>query len=224
LIICYPEKVPAGLRVRGYSHLQDLVPTLLDLAGIGTDAVHFDGKSLMPMVRGDLVSHRSEFYITECGWMRKHGWRTPEWKLIEALEPDFHFKSMVELYNLVEDPGETINLARTRPDIVTLLKGRMEEWIAERELETGRTNPLLTEDDWHGYEAVGHFITARQAYDTLRRGGVVQPAQPQPEAWREVAGVWRYTGNASGAERPVARGKPKRKKSEKKKSKKKRTG
>ena len=55
---------------------------------------------------GEAASFESEFYITECTWMRKHGWRTPEWKLIVALEPDFHFKPTVELYNLIEDPDE----------------------------------------------------------------------------------------------------------------------
>ena len=66
---------------------------------------------MLPLIRGEKSSHESEFYITECTWMRKHGWRTPQWKLIVALEPDFHFKPEVELYNLVEDPHEDNNLA-----------------------------------------------------------------------------------------------------------------
>ena len=47
--------------------------------------------------------------------MRKHGWRTPSWKLMIALEPDFHFKPEIELFNLVEDPNEDNNLAEERP-------------------------------------------------------------------------------------------------------------
>ena len=70
------------------------MPTLMELAGIQSD-IPFDGRSLMGMVRGEVASHESEFYITECTWMRKHGWRTPRWKLIVALEPDFHFKPPV---------------------------------------------------------------------------------------------------------------------------------
>jgi len=63
-------------------------------------------RTVMELARGEKTSFESEFYITECTWMRKHGWRTPQWKLIVALEPDFHFKPAVELYNLIEDPHE----------------------------------------------------------------------------------------------------------------------
>ena len=110
LIIRYPRAIPAGKRVSGFNQHKDLVPTILELASIQTD-IEFDGRSLMPMVEGEVPSHESEFYITECTWMRKHGWRTPYWKLIVALEPDFHFKPTIELYNLIEDPDENNNLA-----------------------------------------------------------------------------------------------------------------
>ncbi len=181
LIIRYPGKIPAGRRIRGYNLHQDLMPTILELAGIDS-GISFDGKSLMPLVRGERASQRSEFYITECTWMRKHGWRTPQWKLILALEPDFHFKPPVELYNLVEDPEENINLAESEPEIVALLKGRMEAWIAQREQETGMTNPILTQGDWHGYEGVGPFKTSQQAYDTLHIGDPAQAARLQAES------------------------------------------
>jgi arylsulfatase A-like enzyme len=181
LILRYPGKVPAGKRVAGYNMHKDLIPTLLELAGIDSGIV-FDGRSLMPMVRGEVVSHESEFYITECTWMRKHGWRTPQWKLIEALEPDFHFKPAVELYNLVEDPGELRNLAEAEPEVVNFLRGRMNAWIVKREKETGLPNPIHTQGDWHGIEGVGPFKTSQQAYDTLHIGDPGQAAKLQAEA------------------------------------------
>jgi arylsulfatase A-like enzyme len=181
LILHYPGKVPAGKRVAGINMHKDLLPTLLELAGIES-GITFDGQSLMPMVRGEVVSHESEFYITECTWMRKHGWRTPQWKLIEALEPDFHFKPAVELYNLVEDPGELNNLAEAEPEMVNFLRARMNAWIARREKETGLPNPIHTQGDWHGIEGVGPFKTSQQAYDTLHIGDPKQAAKLQSEA------------------------------------------
>lgn len=180
LILRYPGKVPAGLRLKGFGRHFDLVPTLLELAEIDS-GIDFDGLSLMPMVRGEVSSNPSEMYITECTWMRKHGWRTPEWKLIVALEPDFHFKPTVELYNLVEDPGENNNLAEACPEVVKMLMGRMKAHIAKREAETGLKNPIKHQGDWHGHKGVGAFKTSQQAYDTLHIGDPAQAAKLQAE-------------------------------------------
>jgi arylsulfatase A-like enzyme len=190
-IIRYPRGAPAGVRVPGYNQLKDLVPTLLELTGVQPEPeIAFDGRSLLPMARGEEASHEGSFYITECTWMRKHGWRTPEWKLIDALEPDFHFKPEVELYNLVEDPGEDENLAESRPEVVAHLRGEMDSWIARREAETGLPNPMHTQGDWHGHEGLGPFTSSQQAYDTLHIGDPNQAARlqagpRQPEGERE---------------------------------------
>jgi arylsulfatase A-like enzyme len=182
LIIRYPARLPEGKRYAGYNRHQDLLPTLLELAGIAPENLVFDGRSLMQMVRGETMSFESEFYITECTWMRKHGWRTPHWKLMMALEPDFHFKPTVELYNLVEDAGEKDNLAENYPDVAALLEGRMEAWLSKREAETGLPNPIFNQGDWHGHAGVGAFKTSQQAYDTLHIGDLAQAAKLQSES------------------------------------------
>ena len=171
LILRLPGRLPEGLRVPGYISHQDLLPTVLDLLGLKT-GIPFDGKSLMDLVRGRRATHTPEFYITEATWMRKHGWRTPEWKLIVALEPDFHFKPEVELYNLIEDPGENVNLAGKEPGVVRMLKERMEAWIARREKETGLPNPMYTNPQWHGKDREGPFPTSDAAYNELHIGSV----------------------------------------------------
>ncbi len=178
LIIRYPGRVPAGQRVSGYTQHKDLVPTILELAGIETER-SFDGNSVLPLISGEEISHESEIYITECTWMRKHGWRTPEWKLIVALEPDFHFKPEVELYNLIQDPDENTNIAESEPEVVALLKSRMDAWIAKREAETGLTNPIHNQGDWHGHTGVGPFTSSQQAYDTMHIGDPGQAAKLQ---------------------------------------------
>ena len=111
LVFVLPGKVPAGQRFADYCQMKDIMPTILDLMG---DQDADQVRRPQPGRRCWRASARApepEFYITECTWMRKHGWRTPEWKLIHALEPDFHFKPEVELYNLIADPQENQNLA-----------------------------------------------------------------------------------------------------------------
>jgi len=174
LVFHLPGKVPAGKRVQNYCQLKDVMPTILELLDIEAD-IRFDGRSLVPAMHNEPDAQEPEFYITECTWMRKHGWRTPEWKLIHALEPDFHFKPEIELYNLIIDPGENNNIAESEPGVVEMLEDRMQAFIRKREEETGRTNPMYTNLDWHGL-GCGPFKTSEQAYNTLYIGSI-QTAQ-----------------------------------------------
>lgn len=173
-----PGRVPAGKRIKGYTLLQNVTPTILELLEIKTD-IEFDGTSMVGEMHGEKRPPNREFYITECTWMRKHGWRTPRWKYIHALEPDFHFKPEIELYDLKADPQELNNIADERPDVVEKLDKKMLDWIGQRERETGRTNPMYTNLNWHGCKSwQGPFESSRQAYDTLHIG--------DPEAARKL--------------------------------------
>lgn len=168
LAFVMPGKVPAGVRLTDICQMKDIAPTILNLLGVKTK-FSFDGRDLAPIWRGETRPVESEFYITECTWMRKHGWRTPQWKLIHALEPDFHFKPEVELYNLMEDPGEHHNLAMQEPAVVNLLEARMQDHIQRREKQTGRRNPVYTNLNWHGL-GCGPFKTSQQAYESMHIG------------------------------------------------------
>ncbi|HEY3397891.1 MAG TPA: sulfatase [Armatimonadota bacterium] len=167
LVFRYPGKVPAGQRIGDFVHMKDIMPTLLDLMGVKTK-LNFDGRSLRPLLQGRPRPQEPEMYLTEATWMRKHGWRTPEWKLIHALEPDFHFKPEVELYNLLTDPGENHNVAAQEPEVVAWLENRMNAHIAKREGETGRRNPAFTNLNWSGHGRP--FASSQEAYDTLHIG------------------------------------------------------
>ena len=172
LAFVQPGKVPAGRRFGDICHMKDVAPTIHDLLGL-QGRVKVDGRSLRPLWEGGQRAPEPEFYITECTWMRKHGWRTPEWKLIHALEPDFHFKPEIELYNLITDPQENRNVAKAEPAIAKMLEERMKAHIARREKETGRKNPIYTNLAWHAdwhKAGVGTFKSSRQAYNTLHIG------------------------------------------------------
>ena len=157
-----------SIRLKDICEHRDIVPTLLAEMGIEVDDT-FDGRDLTPLRRGETIEQRPEHYITECTWMRKHGWRTPQWKLIVALEPDFHFKPEIELYDLLRDPDELNNVADENPEVVTMLRERMNRHIAQREEKVGDTNPMLTNLNWAGGEQ-GPFTSSQEAYDTLHIG------------------------------------------------------
>jgi arylsulfatase A-like enzyme len=183
----FPGRLPEGVRYDHYSQHKDIVPTVLDILGIDKSAWEFYGRSLAPLFSGGARKQECEFYITEATWQRKHGWRTPQWKLIHALEPDFHFKPEVELYNLISDPEEYDNLAESEPAIVELLEARMHAFISKREAETGRTNPMYTNLNWHGQKC-GPFQTSQQAYDTLHIGNAGEARRLQALKAKEQEG------------------------------------
>ncbi|HZH59732.1 MAG TPA: sulfatase [Metabacillus sp.] len=170
LILKFPGKLPQGKRYSDVSLIQDIMPTILELAGIETN-IEFNGRNLVKVIKGEEIPKVTEFYITECTWMRKHGWRTAEWKLIQALEPDFHFKPEIELYNLIDDPEENNNVAQEKPEIVAMLQNKMEDYIAKREEQTGRINPMVRNINYHG-QGGGPIKTSQEAYEKLYLGSI----------------------------------------------------
>ncbi len=187
LVFHGPLPVAENLVVDDYCQLKDLMPTALELLGIETD-IAFDGRSLAPLMQGRERKAEPEFYISEATWMRKHGWRTPQWKLIHALEPDFHFKPEVELYDLLADPQESRNLASEEPGVVQMLERRLAGHIAKREQQTARRNPIYTNLDWHG-QGGGAFQTSQQAYDTLYIGSPHSAKQLQAKELKTQRGA-----------------------------------
>lgn len=176
LILRMPGTVPSGLRVPGQVRVVDIAPTVLDLVGAPEviEREGMQGRSVLPAFSGSLPNGTTErIYVTECTWMRKRAVRTPEWKLIVARDhPDIHGRPPVELYDLRSDPGEQVNLAESRPDIVTDLRADLESWRERRMRETGLPDPV------------------EQQEITLRRIGKppVEPAVPEvsgPAAGRE---------------------------------------
>ena len=63
-----------------------------------------------------------------------------------------------------------LDVAELNPDVVDGLTRRMEDWIAKRERETGLSNPIHHQGDWHGLEGAGAFKSSQQAYDSLYIG------------------------------------------------------
>ena len=71
-------------------------------------------------------------------------------------------------------------LADELPEIVDLYTRKMEAFIAKRESETGRTNPMYTNLNWHANpNHEGPYETSQQAYDGLYIGGIADAVKLQ---------------------------------------------
>lgn len=150
-LISWPGRTLAGARVDAAACGVDVVPTILDLAGVEASAEEFDGKSLAcalsegdrcglatASVRGSVPSLREKGCFS-IGPRANHPFslRGSQYKMIvtpvgaprDPRAPKgqrTNDPERVELYDHVSDPGETQDLASKRPDLV----GAMEQDIA----------------------------------------------------------------------------------------------
>lgn len=121
----------------------DFFPTLLEMTG--TRAVEngagLDGVSLMPLLTGaartvqreELCFHYPHYYPTTTPVSAV---RTREWKLLQYLED-----GRLELYNLLRDPEEQVNLADSEVGRVSSMKARLEAWRTLIDAQMPLPNP-----------------------------------------------------------------------------------
>jgi N-acetylgalactosamine-6-sulfatase len=127
-LLRWPGHASAG-RVDSASVISgiDWLPTLCAIAGIKIDLSDFDGEDVSRSWRGESPHVRTKPLLWKVSNPRADvGVRSGEWKLIL---PNAR-RGEPELYQLSADPGETRNLAREKPDVVTRLSGIATAWNA----------------------------------------------------------------------------------------------
>jgi arylsulfatase A-like enzyme len=144
LLLRAPGRIPQGTSISDQISLLDVTPTLLELMGLPevVARVGMQGRSLLPLLGGKSGGTWDAIYCTECTWMRKRAWRTPQWKFIRAEEPDIYGNPRTELYDLIADPGERYNVAETRPAIAQRMGEEMDRWVNARLAATGKPDPI----------------------------------------------------------------------------------
>lgn len=95
--------LPRGLRNAEFCYLQDVFPTLAELAGVPPLA-GMDGRSLLPLFRGDSAGRRDAIFTAYRSFQRAV--RDERWKLIRYPQVD-----VTQLFDLQNDPFETNSLA-----------------------------------------------------------------------------------------------------------------
>jgi arylsulfatase A-like enzyme len=121
----------------------DFYPTLLEISGIPLNPEqHIDGISLASLLRTNQAPDRERIFWHYPHYGNQGGSpgsavRSGDWKLIHFFEDD-----RMELYNVVDDIGETENRASEEPALVDSLRSELNVWRDEvsARYPTPRTN------------------------------------------------------------------------------------
>lgn len=126
-IAWWPGTIPAGIQSDHISAFWDFPPTALELAGLEVPD-DMDGISFLPTLIGQNEKQNNHQYLYwefyEQGG--KQAVRFGQWKGVR-LNVRQDRNGPIELYNIVEDPAESINLAAEYPAIVARIAAYMEE-------------------------------------------------------------------------------------------------
>ena len=116
------------------THVSDVVPTLLDLAGVqhpgtvykGQTIYPLTGHSLMPVIQGKATRVRGPDEVLGYELSGNRAVFKGDYKLISNLAPvgdgQWH------LYNIAEDPGETLDLQHEKPELFQSMQADYAKW------------------------------------------------------------------------------------------------
>jgi len=139
--------------VRELVSLVDVAPTLLEAAGIPVPP-EVQGRSLMPLVRGEADGWRNEVFVQISEYLVGRAVRTPRWKYcVFAPEKeggrDPSSRRYVErhLYDLASDPYELVNLVGRREyrEVAEELRERLKRLM----VEAGEEEPEIVEAKYY---------------------------------------------------------------------------
>lgn len=130
MIMHWPDGIESkGEWRRHPSHIIDLMPTFLDVAGAeyperfnGQEILPPEGQSLIPVIKQDRVERDGPLFWEHEG---NRAVLSGKWKLVQRHNRDW------ELFDMLTDRTETTDLSDEMPEKVAELKAMYEEW-AER--------------------------------------------------------------------------------------------
>ncbi len=131
--IYWKDKV-AARRTEAPISLLDYFPTFIDFAGVEGYEGTLDGTTIRPLLANDAEGFAERPIYWQLNSECVHGtctaMRQGDYKLIEFLAT-----GKVELYNLVNDPKESKNIAKSEVEIAQKMLREMHQWRADNNVE-----------------------------------------------------------------------------------------
>lgn len=149
LLAVWPQAIAPGSTSAALVQTTDYFPTLLELAQLPKpENAKFDGTSFAPALRGQPLERDTIFTHFPHGGrgdidgFRPATWvRRGDWKLIRFFADNDDGTDKLELYNLLDDIGETKNLASDKPELATELNGLITAFLKDTQAVVPVKNP-----------------------------------------------------------------------------------
>jgi len=132
-LLVWPERVAAGTRTDVPCVTSDYLPTILDLLGIPWTGGRLDGISLEPLLAGTLERRPDPIAFQQDEQRALVGNRfklLARSGLMEDETGEFAGEGEYLLFDVVDDPGETRDLAAEYPDVVQRMAAELAAWQA----------------------------------------------------------------------------------------------
>ncbi len=143
LMIRWPGRIMEGSTSDAVVGAVDLYPTILEAVGAKRPSGQvLDGVSLLPVLEQKGALKREAYFTWFPHLIPAVSVRAGDWKLIRRWESHRDYPELRELYQLEDDPGETINLAVKMPEKVAELDALIDGFIAA----TGAVVPVPNPD------------------------------------------------------------------------------
>ncbi|PQO38739.1 arylsulfatase A family protein [Blastopirellula marina] len=155
MIAVWPGKIAPGKRTDAMVSWIDILPTLYAAVG-QTPPEELDGRSFLPVLLGERDSHRDVIFTVHSGDGNHNVYptrsiRTPRWKYIRNLHPEFKFTSHILGDNRPQPYwGSWVEKAKTTPEAARKVKRYLQRPAVELyDLEADPTeqNNLATNPD-----------------------------------------------------------------------------
>jgi arylsulfatase A-like enzyme len=153
LVISGPN-LPDSDVIDGRAHVTDLVPTMLDFAGLDPVTPDIRGRSLLPMLSGARAAVYGDDEAVGFEVSGNAALYRGNWKISRIPTPLGDGKW--HMYDLATDPGETTDLASARPE---LFQDMLNEYLSYAD-EVG---VVPVSADYNPFKQVGKNVVRKKA-------------------------------------------------------------
>jgi arylsulfatase len=147
-------RIPANRDIPNVAAHIDLLPTLVELAGVAAEDLPTDqieGRSLLPLLEDPESTWEDRYLVTHRGrWPLGDEPDNWQWKGFAVRNGQFRMVGEDQLYDMLADPGQTSNVIEDHPLVAAGMRQAYDAWWkATRPLMVNELRPLTETRPFH---------------------------------------------------------------------------